>query len=198
MPISNNESGGSKGSYSYRGKVLKGLQQISDNTKGDSGLQNAITLLTQAVKDHQEFELKLVRDTGNDQIVVQRNEYDEETGNWTLSYADATGAPYTLVGSPEYLDASTSINLLLSSFNSNAGNERTPGYDIVTNAGSLALVAYDVSVSNTGVANGTVLGKVIKPGVTLNFNAGGLNNYYNSGAFTYDATGTELILIYNS
>jgi hypothetical protein len=39
---------------------------------------------------------------------------------------------------------------------------------------------------------------VIKPGETLNFGAGSLNNYYAASTIAYDGTGTELVIIYNS
>jgi hypothetical protein len=53
---------------------------------------------------------------------------------------------------------------------------------------------FSVSVANVGSSDGTVLGKTIKPNESLNFTADAINNYFSS--FTYDATGTEFILIY--
>ena len=75
---------------------------------------------------------------------------------------------------------------------------RTPNLIRVSGAGSIAVNAYSVSVANVGAANGFILGGVIKPGEILNFDAGALNNFYTSGTFTYDGTGTELVIIYNS
>ena len=78
------------------------------------------------------------------------------------------------------------------------GASRTPGFIRATNLGSIGVITYSVSVSNVGAANGTFLGVVIKPGETLNFSADAINNYYASGVFTYNGTGTELVIIYNS
>lgn len=79
-----------------------------------------------------------------------------------------------------------------------AGAARTPGFLRVSNSGTVAVKTYSLSVSNVGAANGTFLGDIIKPGETLNFSADAINNFYTSGTFTYNGTGTELIIIYNS
>ena len=77
-------------------------------------------------------------------------------------------------------------------------NERTPNFIRPTTASNIAILTYDVAVSNVGTTDGTVLGGLIKPGDTLNFDAGALNNFYAAGTFTYDATDTEFLIIYNS
>jgi hypothetical protein len=54
---------------------------------------------------------------------------------------------------------------------------------------------YSVSVANTGLADGGVLGtEVIRPGEILNFSADSLNNYFTS--FAYDATGTNFLITF--
>lgn len=79
-----------------------------------------------------------------------------------------------------------------------AQRQRTPNYIRATTAGTISAVTYDVSIANVGTSDGTVLGTSIGPGEILNFNAGSLNNTYASNVFTYDATGTELMIIYNT
>jgi hypothetical protein len=79
-----------------------------------------------------------------------------------------------------------------------AGVARTPGIIRATGAGTIAPLVYDFSVSNVGAANGTILGQTIKPGETLNFGAGAVNNYYAASTITYNGTGTELVIIYNA
>lgn len=79
-----------------------------------------------------------------------------------------------------------------------ASNSRIPNLLRVTDSGGISEVVYSFSVHNSGESDGIVLGGVIKPGETFNFNAGSLNNFYPADTFTYDATGTELIIIYNS
>jgi len=77
-----------------------------------------------------------------------------------------------------------------------AGVERNPGFIRVTNPGNLSTFAplYSLSIANVGLADGLVLGSIIKPGEVLNFSADALNNFFTS--FSYDGTGTELIIIY--
>jgi len=77
------------------------------------------------------------------------------------------------------------------------GVTRVPNIIRATGAGTIAPVVYAFSVSNVGVADGTILGATIKPGETLNFSPE-LNNYYAANSITYDGTGTELVIIYNS
>ena len=63
---------------------------------------------------------------------------------------------------------------------------------------TIAVKVYDFSVANVGSANGTILGQVIKPGETLNFGAGSVNNFYAGGTITYNGNGTELLITYNT
>jgi hypothetical protein len=76
------------------------------------------------------------------------------------------------------------------------GVARTPNFIRVTNSGNLSGSAplYSVSVANVGLANGLVLGTSISPGEVLNFSADALNNYFTG--FSYDGTGTELLIIF--
>jgi hypothetical protein len=78
------------------------------------------------------------------------------------------------------------------------GVERNPGFIRVTDPGDLSTFAplYSLSIANVGLADGLVLGSIIKPGEVLNFSADALNNFFTS--FAYDGTGTELIIIYVS
>ena len=108
----------------------------------------------------------------------------------------SSGSNVTITGPLGQQTMADSVSVVISS--DQTGAERTPNFIRATGAGSLALVTYSVSVSNVGSANGQFLGSTIKPGETLNFSADAINNYFASGTFTYDGTGTELILIYNS
>lgn len=81
-----------------------------------------------------------------------------------------------------------------------SGLSRTPGMirpnNVAGNVNSVAATFYSVSVANVGSASGLVLGQTIKAGEILNFSADAINNYFSS--FTYDATGTEFVIIYVS
>jgi hypothetical protein len=78
------------------------------------------------------------------------------------------------------------------------GAVRRAGVIRPTAAGDVNFYAaqfYSVSVANTGLANGAVLGtEIIRPGEILNFSADSLNNYFTS--FAYDATGTDFLITF--
>lgn len=75
---------------------------------------------------------------------------------------------------------------------------RTPNILRTTGAGTIAPAIYDFSVFNAGLADGVFLGATIRPGETFSYAAGALNNIYAAATIAYDATGTELIIAYNS
>ena len=87
---------------------------------------------------------------------------------------------------------------LIDLVNNTDPSERTPNLIRATGAGTIAPLTYDFSVSNVGAGNGTILGGTIKPGETLNFAAGALRNFYAANSISYNGTGTELVIIYNS
>tara|TARA_B110000503_G_C7132595_1_gene407454 strand:+ start:902 stop:1267 length:366 start_codon:yes stop_codon:yes gene_type:complete len=66
--------------------------------------------------------------------------------------------------------------------------------------GSLPVKAYTFSVYNSGAAAGTFnagSGSISLPaGVTLNYDAGGLTNFFAANTFAWDATGTTFIITY--
>jgi hypothetical protein len=67
-------------------------------------------------------------------------------------------------------------------------------------AASISDVVFTISFSNVGTANATVNTVILKPGETINFDAGVLNNYFAANAFAYDTTtsGAELLIIYTT
>ena len=74
----------------------------------------------------------------------------------------------------------------------------TPNILRATASGTIAPAVYSFSVANVGAADGSILGATIKAGETFNFDAGGLNRTFATSTITYDGTGTELVIIYNS
>ena len=75
---------------------------------------------------------------------------------------------------------------------------RTPVIVYDTLPGSIPDGTYGFSIANVGTGNGTFLGDTIKPGESVNFGADGINNSYAASTFTFDGTGTELLITYNS
>ena len=81
------------------------------------------------------------------------------------------------------------------SLNGIAPQARTPTmFRTATTSPVITIGKKSVSISNVGTANGTVLGAVLKPGETVNFDAGAVNNTLS--AIAYDATGTEFLVIH--
>jgi hypothetical protein len=76
------------------------------------------------------------------------------------------------------------------------GASRITNISRPTTAGSIAAGTYSASISNVGTANGTVKATTLKPGETVNFDAGAINNTLD--AIDYDATGTEFLIIFIS
>lgn len=190
------------------GSALQKFSEIAcalkDTTAKDATLQSILTTL----QGSEDYEAKLVVDDGgNGDTYLEVRIYNTDTDTWEdpIYYApgSTTGVPASSLTAPlEYINPNTLLTQILaenvSIDNRLTALERTPNFDRATTSGSIGVITYDVAVSNVGVADGAVLGGTIKPGETLNFNAGSLNNFYAAGTFTYDGTGTELILIYNS
>jgi len=90
------------------------------------------------------------------------------------------------------------IDALLSAFTSStssflAPKTRTTSIARPTTTGTIAAGAKSVSIANVGAANGTVKTVTLKPGETISFDAGALNNTLD--AIAYVATSTEFLII---
>ncbi len=77
-----------------------------------------------------------------------------------------------------------------------AAKAKTPNMLRTVTSGTIPGTPYSVSVANVGGADGTFLGVTLKAGEELDFNSGAINNYFTVGSFTYDASGTEFLIIY--
>ncbi len=100
---------------------LQTLNRIKDAITGAGMLPSptglateatALNILSAIAANNQDFEILLVRDTGNgDQIVQQITDWT--SGVPVVSYKDVNGLPYVPVGPLEYLDSSAVLNLML-------------------------------------------------------------------------------------
>ena len=76
------------------------------------------------------------------------------------------------------------------------GVARTPNFLRPSgSAGTVAAGVFSMSFASTGTANATVGGMTLKPGETINFDAGALNNTLGAVAYDTTAVGAELIII---
>ena len=76
------------------------------------------------------------------------------------------------------------------------GVARTPNF--LRPSGSLGTVTagtFSMSFASVGTGNATVGGMTLKPGETINFDAGALNNTLGAVAYDTTATAAELIII---
>lgn len=73
-----------------------------------------------------------------------------------------------------------------------APQKRTVKVISTSTSGNTTTGIYSLSIANVGAAAGTVGGQSLPAGVTLNFDAGVLNNTL--GALAYDATGTTFLI----
>jgi hypothetical protein len=90
------------------------------------------------------------------------------------------------------------LDALLSAFTSSTTSFLAPklrGTSISrpTTASTTSAGLYSLSIANVGAANGTVQGVTLKPGETISFDPGALNNTLQ--AVSYNATGTEFLII---
>tara|TARA_R110001599_G_scaffold292120_2_gene495780 strand:- start:11185 stop:11973 length:789 start_codon:yes stop_codon:yes gene_type:complete len=98
----------------------------------------------------------------------------------------------TIAGPLGQAAEAASVSVVIAS--DQTGAIRTPGIERVTNAANVAAGAYSVSFANVHAsANSTVKTVILKPGETITFDAGAVNNTL--GAIAYVATGSELLII---
>ena len=76
------------------------------------------------------------------------------------------------------------------------GVERTPTMLRAVVGDTIAAGAFSVSFANVGTTDATVLTKILKPGETISFDAGAINNTL--GAIVYQANATAELLIISS
>ena len=199
------------------------LTDINTNTVNVDSLLNQILTAIQAGT---EYEAALVIDA-NDVTWLEVRIYNAATGTFDppVYYLAGTNTPGTPVAPITYINPNTYLSQIVSNTTGLATETtlglleakdfatettllsvdtkladavRTPNILRTSTSGTVNVAVYSFSVANVGLGNGTILGQVIKPGETINFDAGSLNNYYAASTFTYDGTGTELLITYNS
>ena len=80
--------------------------------------------------------------------------------------------------------------------NNTTGVARTPNFLRPTGSlGTVTAGTFSMSFASVGTGNATVGGMTLKPGETINFDAGALNNTLDAVAYDTTAVGAELIII---
>ena len=181
---------GTQGTGNWQYNLLRGIQAMVNNTDTVETILSSILGVLGSSKD---YEATFVVDSNNVVWLEVRNR-DEDTGTWSAVeyYAPGSNTPGTPSAPIVYTDPTS----LLTNLYTTTSSTRTPGLVRATTSGSIAQAPTSISVANLGLVDGTVLGSVIKPTEILNFDAGGLSNKFAANSFTYDGTGTELLIIY--
>lgn len=201
MSVGNLKTYGGKGTnMPWQLKMLYGQECTCDNLVDiNNNTVNVDSLLNQiltAIQAGTEYEAALVIDA-NDVTWLEIRIYNAGTGTFNppVYYLAGTNTPGTPLAPITYINPNTYLAQIVSN---TSAVSRTPVYFRTTTSGTIAAVTYSLSIANVGSGNGTFLGATIKPGESVNFGADGINNSYAASTFTYDGTGTELLITYNS
>jgi hypothetical protein len=117
-----------------------------------------------------------IQDGGNSITVDGTVTANAGTGNFNVTQATASSLNATVVGG--------------------TGVSRTPTFLRPTGvSGTVALGTYSMSFASVGTANATVGTITLKPGETLNFDAGAINNTLGAVNYSTLTAGSELIII---
>ena len=192
MSIGDLKDYGNKGNnFPWQLKVLQGLQCICDEVKEiNIDTDDLEQLLADLIAELQSgIDVTIVNPLGQEPMatsipVVIASDQSSVT-------TDTTQLPASL----GQTNMAGSVSVALAS-NQN-GVARTPTFLRPTGAnGTVAAGTFSMSFASVGTGNAIVGGIILKPGETLNFDAGAINNTL--GAVTYDTTtnaGAELIII---
>lgn len=201
MSVGNLKTYGGKGTnMPWQLKMLYGQECACDNLVDiNNNTVNVDSLLNQiltAIQAGTEYEAALVVDA-NDVTWLEIRIYNEGTGTFDppVYYLAGTNTPGIPVAPITYINPNTYLAQIV---NNTSAVTRTPNYIRTSAAGTVTPITYSLSIANVGSGNGTFLGATIKPGESVSFGADGINNSYAASTFTYDGTGTELLITYNS
>ena len=176
--------------------VLKGLSSINDNAQNVINIGSQLNSILVAIQAGTDYEAAIVLDAA-DVTWLEIRIYDSATSTFNppVYYLAGTNTPGTPLAPLTYINPNTYLAQIVGN---TTAVSRTPVYFRTTTSGTIAAVTYSFSIANVGSANGTFLGDPIKPGESVNFGADGINNSYAASTFTFDGTGTELLITYNS
>lgn len=162
-----NPKDGDKGSnFNYELKVLQGLQSIINNVLAG-------------------IDVTVVNPGGAGAVNIQ------DGGNSIT--VDGSVAVSALPNEGQQSMAN-SISVALAS--DQAGVQRTPTFLRPANlSGTIPAGRYSMSFANVGTINATVGGITLKPGESISFDAGAINNTLGSVAYNATGAGGELLII---
>jgi len=215
MSIGNLKDQGNKGTnFPWQLKMLMGQQcacdaltEIADNT---DTVEPFLAQILAAIQSEQDYEAMLVVDANNITWLEIRI-YNPDTGTFDPPVYYPAGsntsgiplAPITYINPNTYL-AQIVINTTglateatLQAIETNTTSvARTPNFLRPTgSSGTITAGTFSMSFASVGTGNATVGGMILKPGETINFDAGALNNTLGAVAYNTTTIGSELIII---
>ena len=126
----------------------------------------------------------------NDGVFVMGVRNDSNT-SMTSANGDYSPIAVNADGAVAVNDGGNSITV-----DGGTGVQRTPNFLRPSGtSGTIALGTFSMSFASVGTANATVGGITLKPGETLNFDAGAINNTLGAVSYSTTTAGAELIII---
>lgn len=142
-----------------------------------------------------EYEAVYVKDaTGA--VFLEVRVWNQDTQTWSTTptyYAPGSNVAVTPTAPIVYLDTTTTLASWYSLYQN--GVTRNPELLRVTVSGSTPAGVYSVSFANVGTTDATVKTRRLKPGETVGFTGGGMNNKLAAIPYTASAT-AELLIAY--
>ena len=167
---------------------------VSNSTVAlDSATLNALESIT--VQNGVGASAVNIQDGGNSITVDGAVTANAGTGNFTIIQPTASNLNATIGngsgGSAVNIqDGGNSITV-----DGGTGVQRTPTILRTSTNSSIAAGTYSVSFASVGTADATVGGAILKPGETINFDAGAINNTLGAISYNSSAVGAELLII---
>lgn len=197
MSIGNLKTEGNKGNnFPYQLRTLQLLDAINNSISALPGVDYETRTTT-----YEAINAGTGYSVGN--IIVRYDIIDVATSTvvstvWFNQTLQTTITPPPAPGDLVPITAPSGVTVLNSSLTVDSGAiQRTPTFLRPTGSnGTIAAGTYSMSFASVGTADATVGGITLKPGETLNFDAGAIDNTL--GAVAYDTTtnvGAELIII---
>ena len=225
MSIGNTKDYGNKGNnFPYQLKSLQGLQCACDQLQAINGntdqVEGLLTLISNLLQNGQDYESTIVEDANGD-LWLEVRIWNGTSFDPPIYYAAGTSTPGTPVAPLTYINSATYLAQIVSNTTGIAtevtlADVKINTADTVTKLTAQTRVPnikrtalstttipddiFSISFSNVGTSDATINTEILKPGETINFDAGVLNNYYPANSFTYDCTtaGGELLIIYTT
>lgn len=197
MAIGNgNPKEGDKGSnFNYELKVLQGLQRTCDLLKEiNINTDDLEQLLADLIAELQAgIDVTVINGAGASAVNIQDGG-NSITVDGTVAVSSLPSVAISSLPDEGQQSMANSISVALAS--DQAGVQRTPTFLRPAGlSGTIPAGRYSMSFANVGTINATVGGITLKPGETINFDAGAINNTLGSVAYNATGTGGELLII---